>query len=167
MTPPRQERKSLRMWAILVAALGIICGFAGIAAGGAATEWVVVNRHTGLAIDGFDPVAYFVEGAPKFGRAELELSFGGATWRFRNEGNRSAFAAAPGVYAPRFGGHDPVAMARGVATAGNPTLWLVWEQRLYFFYTADARSAFSGDPKKIIEDAERHWGDVRQTLVRS
>ena len=167
MTPARQERKSLSIWAILVAALGIICGFAEIAVGGAATEWVAVNRHTGLAIDGFDPVAYFADGAPKLGNAQLELPFGGATWRFRNEGNRAAFAAAPEVYAPRCGGHDPVAMARGVATAGNPTLWLVWDKRLYFFYSAEAQTAFSQDSEKIIEDAERNWNEVRQTLVRS
>ena len=167
MTPARQERKSLSIWAILVAALGIICGFAEIAAGGAATEWVVVNRHTGLAIDGFDAVAYFVEGVPKSGRADLELPFGGATWRFRNEGNRSAFAAAPQVYAPRFGGHDPVALARGVATAGNPTLWLIAQKRLYFFYSAEARTAFSRDPEKTIEEAERNWSEVRSGLVRN
>jgi hypothetical protein len=167
MTPARQERKSLSIWAILVAALGIICGFAEIAAGGAATEWVVVNRHTGLAIDGFDPVAYFVDGVPKPGGADLELPFGGATWRFRNEGNRSAFAAAPQVYAPRFGGHDPVALARGVATAGNPTLWLIAQKRLYFFYSAEARTAFSRDPEKTIEGAERNWSEVRSGLVRN
>lgn len=166
MTPARQERKSLSIWAILVAALGIICGFAGIAAAGAATEWVVVNRHTGLAIDGFDPVAYFVDGASRPGRSNLELPFGGATWRFLNEGNRSAFAAAPEVYAPRFGGYDPVAVARGVATAGNPALWLIAHKRLYFFYSAEARTAFSRDPDKIIEDAERSWGEVGRTLVR-
>ena len=61
----------------------------------ATTERVVTNRHTGLAIDGFDPVAYFVDGAPSSGRADLEFRFAGATWRFRNEGNRAAFAAAP------------------------------------------------------------------------
>ena len=32
----------------------------------------------------------------------------GAIWRFRNEGNRAAFAADPEVYMPRFGGYDPV-----------------------------------------------------------
>jgi YHS domain-containing protein len=167
MTPARQERKSPRFWALFAAAMGIFCGLGGVAAGGAATEWVVVNRHTGLAIDGFDPVSYFVDGAPKFGRADLELPFAGATWRFRNEGNRSAFAAAPEVYAPRFGGHDPVAMARGVATAGNPALWLIVQKRLYFFYSAEARTAFSRDPEKIVGDAEQNWNEVRQTLVRS
>jgi hypothetical protein len=166
MTAARRERKSLRFRVILMAALGTFCGFTGTAAGGAATEWVVVNRHTGLAIDGFDPVAYFIDGAAKSGRAELELPFGGATWRFRNEGNRSAFAAVPEVYAPRFGGHDPVAMARGVATAGNSTLWLIVQKRLYLFFSAETRSAFSHDPEKIVEDAERSWGEVGRTLVR-
>ena len=167
MTPTRQERKSLGFRAILVATIGIICGLACVAAGGATTEWVVVNRHTGLAIDGFDPVAYFVDGTPTIGIADLELPFGGVAWRFRNEGNRSAFAAAPSVYAPRFGGHDPVAMARGVATAGYPKLWLIAEKRLYFFYSAEARTAFSRDPENIIEGAERNWDNVRASLVRN
>ncbi len=132
----------------------------------AATEWVVTNRYTGLAIDGFDPVAYFIDAAPKEGRAELEFRSDGATWRFRNEGNRAAFAAAPGVYAPQFGGHDPMALARGTATPGHPALWLIAEQRLYLFYSAEARAGFVRDPESAIEAAERNWLTVRRTLVR-
>jgi YHS domain-containing protein len=167
MTPARQERKSHRLLAVLAAALGIAAGFAGIAAGAATTEWVVVNRYTGLAIDGFDPVTYFVDGVPKQGSPELELRAHGATWRFCNEGNRAAFAADPDVYAPRFGGHDPVAVARGVATAGYPVLWLIVEKQLYFFYSDGARSAFSHDPANIVAVAERNWAAVRHTLVRN
>ena len=146
MTAARQERKSRRFRAFLAAFLadmGAGGGLAATAIGAATTEWVVVNRYTGLAIDGFDPVAYFVDAAPKEGRAELELRSGGAIWRFRNEGNRSAFAGAPEVYTPRFGGHDPMAVARGAATPGHPELWLIAEQRLYLFYSAEARAAFA------------------------
>ena len=75
-------------------------------------------RHTGLAISGFDPVAYFTDGKPVFGRPDLELSLGGAVWRFRNVGNRAAFADHPEIYRPRFGGYDPVAVARGALGAG-------------------------------------------------
>jgi hypothetical protein len=164
MTAARQERKSRRFWAFFVAL--IVAGTASTAIGAATTEWVVVNRHTGLAIDGFDPVAYFVDAAPKEGRAELELRSGGATWRFQNEGNRSAFAGAPGAYAPRFGGHDPMAVARGAATPGHPDLWLIAEQHLYLFYSADARAAFARDPASAIEAADRNWPDVQRTLVR-
>jgi hypothetical protein len=49
------------------------------------------------------------------GRPEFERMPEGTTWRFRNEGNRAAFAADPDVFLPRFGGYDPVALARGVA----------------------------------------------------
>ena len=101
MTAARQERKSRSLIVTIVGALALT---ASAAIGAATTEMVVVNRYTGLAIDGFDPVAYFVDAKPKLGRPELELRSGGVTWRFQNEGNRSAFAADPAVYAPRFGG---------------------------------------------------------------
>ena len=169
MTAARQERKSRCFRAFLAAFLGTwaLGGVSATATGAATTEWVVVNRYTGLAIDGFDPVAYFVDAMAKQGRAGLELRSGGATWRFQNEGNRSAFAGAPGVYAPRFGGHDPMALARGAATPGHPELWLIAEQRLYLFYSAEARAAFARDPENVVEAAERHWPEMQRTLVRN
>ena len=174
MTAARQERKPARCGAFfttlssaLVVATIWAAGSASIPVRAATTEWVVTNRYTGLAIDGFDPVAYFVEAAPKEGHAELEFRSGGAIWRFLNEGNRSAFAAAPEVYTPRFGGHDPMALARGAAAPGHPALWLIAERRLYLFYSAEARAAFARDPEAAIEAAERNWLAVQHTLVRN
>src|SRR5207244_12096850 len=85
----------------------------------ATTERVVVDRHTGLALYGVDPVAYFTERKPVPGRPEFEYSYAGAVWRFDNEGNRAAFAADPDVYMPRYGGYDPVGISRGLATPGD------------------------------------------------
>jgi len=170
MTAARQERKSAAFFSalssVLVVATVWIAGFSSIPVCAATTEWVVTNRYTGLAIDGFDPVAYFVDAAPKQGRAELEFRSDGAVWRFHNEGNRSAFVAAPEVYTPRFGGHDPISLARGAAAPGHPALWLIAEQRLYLFYSAEARAAFAHDPEAAIEAAERNWSAVQRTLVR-
>jgi hypothetical protein len=169
MTAARQERKSRRPGAIAAAIMAAAVASAGLASTAiraATTERVVVNLHTGLAIDGFDPVAYFVEAAPKLGRADLEFRFAGATWRFKNAGNRAAFAADPEVYMPRFGGHDPIAVARGAATPGHPGLWLIAEKRLYLFYSEDARTAFSANPGYAIETAERHWPEVLRELAR-
>jgi len=170
MTAARQERKSARCRAFFVVCLGasiLAAGLAPIPLLAATTEWVVTNRYTGLAIDGFDPVAYFVEAASKEGRAELEFRSDGAVWRFLNEGNRAAFAAAPEIYTPRFGGHDPMALARGAATPGHPALWLIAEQRLYLFYSVEARAAFARDPESAIEAAERNWPVVQRDLVRN
>ena len=173
MTAARQERKS-RRWRAILAILPAIVATAAISAGfglvatpinAAITELVVINPHTGLAIDGFDPVAYFVDAAPDIGRADLEFHFAGATWRFRNQGNRAAFVADPEAYMPRFGGYDPIAVARGAGTAGHPRLWLIAQKRLYLFYSAEARAAFIANPDQAIEAAERHWPEVLRTLA--
>src|SRR5258705_3275887 len=107
MTVARQERKPARSRAFFAAFSGAwvlatigAAGFASIAVGAATTEWVVTNRYTGFVLDGLDPVAYFVDAAPKAGRAELAIRSAGATWRLLNERDRSALAAAPQVYTP-------------------------------------------------------------------
>lgn len=155
------------------ALLGALCGLAlcsGISAPlslqAATDDRTVVNPLTGLAISGFDPVAYFTDGNPKFGRPDLELSLGGAVWRFRNEGNRAAFAGRPDVYMPRFGGYDPVAIARGTSVPGHPLFWVVTDGRLYLFYSEAARTAFIAEPGRIIETAERKWPEVARTIGR-
>ena len=130
----------------------------------ATAERIVVDRHTGIALGGFDPVAYFVDADAVRGKGEFEHAFAGAVWRFRNEGNRAAFVADPEVYMPRFGGYDPVAVARGVGVAADPRLWLIVEGRLYLFYTPEARTAFGESPKDVIEAAERSWPAVQMTL---
>jgi hypothetical protein len=124
-----------------------------------------VNAQTGLAISGFDPVAYFTDARASLGRADLELSLGGAVWRFHNWANRAAFKAHPDVYTPRFGGFDPVAIARGASVPGHPEVWAVVSERLYLFYDEAARAAFLADPGRVVAAAERRWSEVARTAV--
>jgi hypothetical protein len=128
------------------------------------SEAVVTDRHTGLAINGFDPVAYFIDREAVMGRGEHEYGFAGAVWRFRNEGNRGAFADDPDLYMPRFGGYDPVGIVRGVAVPGDPRLWLVIGERLYLFYSTEARNAFAEDADGIAALAYQNWAAVQRTL---
>jgi hypothetical protein len=86
--------------------------FAGLAHTRAATtERIVVDRHTGLAIGGYDRVAFFTDGRPKAGNPAFEL-------RFCNIDNRAAFAAQPEVYLPQFGGYDPAGVAQRCGGSG-------------------------------------------------
>lgn len=133
-------------------------------ASAAVTELIVTDRLSGLAIGGFDPVAYFTDGTPQLGREAFETYSQGATWRFRNEGNRDAFIANPEVYTPQFGGYDPIAVGRGVGTAGEAKLWLISAGQLYLFYNAEAREKFAADPAAAIAAAQARWPDVLKTL---
>ncbi len=132
----------------------------------AVTERVVVNRFSGLAIDGFDPVAYFTDGKPVLGREEFEAFEAGVVWRFHNEGNRASFLAHPEIYGPQFGGYDPVDVARGIAVEGNPNFWLVSGQRLYLFNREETRNDFAADAANILKRANLRWPDVRDGLAQ-
>jgi YHS domain-containing protein len=136
------------------------------ACGAATTERVVSDRYTGLAIGGFDPVAYFTEGQPIKGDADYEMSDAGVVWRFRSEANRAEFAAHPEVYGPQFGGYDPVDVARGVAYAGNPRYWLVTGQRLYLFGRPDSRDAFAAAPAGYLAEASERWREMQDRLAQ-
>ena len=155
--------------------MGLVLAVAGLAVpplvppkialvGRAAAEPIVVNVDTGLAISGFDPVAYFTDHKAVLGHSDLELNLGGVVWQFRNVGNRAAFRERPDVYMPRFGGYDPVAVARGELVPGNPRIWAVVGERLYLFYDDAARSAFLGDPGRIIVAADRKWPEVTKNV---
>lgn len=130
----------------------------------AVAEPIEVNPDTGLAISGFDPVAYFTDRKAVLGRSDLELNVRGVIWQFRNVGNQAAFRAHPEVYMPRFGGYDPVAVARGEIVPGNPRIWAVVGQRLYLFYDDAARSTFLGDPGRHIVAADRKWPEITRNV---
>ena len=162
MTAARPPGKAWTRFGLAIVAILMLPA----SAPGQTTERVMADWRTGVALSGFDPVAYFTDAAPKIGRPEYEYSFAGVTWRFRNEGNRAAFKGHPDIYMPRFGGHDPVAVGRGVARPGHPEVWLIAGQRLYLFYTPEARDAFQADPEQGQDAAEEKWPEVMRTLAR-
>jgi YHS domain-containing protein len=129
------------------------------------TERVVVDRNTGLAIGGYDPVAYFTDGTAVQGQAAFEAPQGGAVWRFCNESNRTFFLANPGIYGPQFGGYDPVDLTIGNIVAGRAQIWLVAERRLYLFNRDDNRTRFAADPARFAREAAEKWPALRDTLA--
>jgi hypothetical protein len=131
----------------------------------ATTELVISDPRTGIALYGFDPVAYFVDGEAREGLAGFELKHSGVVWRFRNEGNRAAFAERPGDYMPRFGGYDPLGVARGVPGSGFPTLFVILDNKLVLFASEENRKTFLASPNETLEAADAAWPKVVQKLV--
>jgi hypothetical protein len=156
----------IALWASLVGLSLGVQALPEFAAQASTTERVVVNRYSGLAIEGFDPVAYFTDARPVLGLPELEASQAGAVWRFHNASDRAAFVAHPDIYGPQFGGYDPIDLARGVTFAGNPRFWLVSGQRLYLFGREQSRDAFAADPGAVLREAQQRWPELAQTLAQ-
>ena len=176
MTLQRQEANrtakgpyfGLRMALI---ALGLVLGWgATVALGSLAlaqtTERVITNRYSGLAIEGYDVLAYFIDARPEPGLPDFEAAQGGAVWRFRNEGNRDSFVAHPEVYGPQFGGYDPVDLARGITVAGSPLFWLISGDRLYLFGHEDARDSFAANPAPYLKEAKARWPALEDQLAQ-
>jgi peroxiredoxin/YHS domain-containing protein len=89
-----------------------------------------------LAIEGYDPVAYFPEGggSPKEGSEEIATTHQGVTYRFVNAANRDAFLADPAKYEPAHGGWCSWAMKDGEKVEVDPKSFIVRDGRLFLFY---------------------------------
>lgn len=108
-------------------------------------EWSLPKRGTKLAVQGYDPVAYFAEGGGKAkkGKKSIEHVHGGVTYRFVNEKNRDLFKANPARYEPAHGGWCSWAMRSGDKTEVDPKNFIVKDDRLFLFY-----KGFFGDTRK-------------------
>jgi YHS domain-containing protein len=163
MTAARQQRKRRHGGRAIAGLLAVIAALLP-ASQVPATERIVVDWHTGLAIDGYDPVAFYTDGQAVPGSSDFEFQYGGAIWRFCNIGNREAFAARPDVYMPQFGGYDPLGVAHGVAVAGNPGVWSITDGHLFLFRDRERLAAFLADAEHITSEAKRKWPEVLLTL---
>ena len=127
------------------------------------TERVLVDPVSGVAIFGYDPVCYFLDGTPRAGLEAHELVWAGATWRFRSPGNLAAFQDAPDVYAPAFGGYAAEYVANARAVASDPTLHAILADRLFLFRSISGRADFVTDERR--QAAEAAWPALQASLL--
>ena len=123
------------------------------------------NLRTGLALNGFDPVSYRLDGGPEAGRPEHELIHDGIVWRFASQANLRAFQDAPEVYAPAFAGFDPTGVAKGVAVDSDPSRFAIVGAQLFLFRSDENRRRFLQDAGLLAEAATR-WRSVRRLVAR-
>jgi hypothetical protein len=114
----------------------------------------------GVALGGYDTVAYFTVGTPTPGREDLSLLHDGATWRFASEDNRRLFRADPNRYAPQYGGYCAYAVADGGTSGGNPKAWRIVNGRLYVNATPRVQLKWETDIPGYIKKADANWPQV-------
>lgn len=111
----------------------------------------------GLAVDGYDPVAYFTDGRPVEGNKEITYEWHGATWRFASAEHRELFVAAPEKYAPQYGGYCAWAVAHEYTADADPLAWKVVDGRLYLNYDVKIQEKWLADYRNYIVAGDGNW----------
>jgi hypothetical protein len=144
------RRLSLALSSVVVLALGL-------AAAGHAVAPVNKTLLGSLAVDGYDPVAYFTEGKPVEGKKEFSTDWNGAKWRFASAANRDLFVAEPAKYAPQYGGYCAWAVANNYTADTDPEAWAVVDGKLYLNYDKKVQEKWRQDVPGNIAKADQNW----------
>jgi YHS domain-containing protein len=124
----------------------------------------------GVAIKGYDPVAYFTEGRAVKGSPDFHYEFLGETWYFASAESRDAFAANPVAYAPQYGGYcagEVLAadVTSGITTNIDPEAWRIIDGNLYLFYDRGYAKVFEENAKELVQKANGNWPKVEARLA--
>lgn len=120
--------------------------------------------YTGLfnntAIDGHDPVAYFIEGKPVKGSKDFSTEYQGAEFRFASQANLDAFLADPEKYAPQYGGYCAWAAAQNKTAPGKAEYWAIVDDKLYLNFSKKVQDDWNEDREGFITKADENWPDL-------
>ena len=116
----------------------------------------------GVAVGGYDPVAYFTEGKPVKGSQDFTLQHEGATWRFSSAENRAAFEADAARYAPQYGGYCAYAVSKGYTAKAEPDAWTIHDGKLYLNFDKSVRTLWEKDIPGYVKKADANWPGVLQ-----
>ncbi|MEL6197848.1 MAG: YHS domain-containing (seleno)protein [Pseudomonadota bacterium] len=154
MSLTRREALSLGLSAAALSSAAIL------AAGRAGAATPPVFNAGGVALRGTDPVAFFVQGGPKPGRAAHAATWNGTTWHFESAENRERFLADPAAYAPQYGGYCAWAVSRGYTAPTVPEAWEIVDNRLYLNFSLGVRARWRRDIPGNIARANANWPGV-------
>lgn len=122
------------------------------------------NLENGLAIQGYDPVAYFNQNRALEGNKQFSLNFEGVTYRFINAANKEAFLKDPKKYEPQYGGWCAYAMgATGEKVEIDPETFKVLNGKLYLFYhswTNNTLLKWNKDEANLKSKADKSWMNI-------
>ncbi len=146
---------SSRAWSSRVATAIAVVAFA--AAPLLAVSPVNKSFFGNVAIEGYDPVAYFTDSKPVEGKSDFSYEWQGASWHFASAEHRDLFAKEPEKYAPQYGGYCAYAVSQGSTAGIDPEAWTVHEGKLYLNYDKKIQAKWTADMASYIDKADANW----------
>lgn len=119
------------------------------------------NLENKVAIEGFDPVAYFNQGKAVKGKKEILASYQGVIYKFSSNENKDAFLKNPSKYEPQYGGWCAYAMgSSGGKVEINPGTFKIIDGKLYLFYNEyfnNTLKSWNKDEDTLKSKADTNW----------
>jgi len=114
----------------------------------------------GLAIQGYDPVAFFTQNRPVKGLPEFESQYHGARYLFASADDKAAFDANPAKYEPQFGGFCAYGVSKGKTVPVKIEAFQIVNGRLLMQYDLEVKKEFNKDAQGNLQKADQNWPDI-------
>jgi YHS domain-containing protein len=111
----------------------------------------------GVAIQGYDPVAYFKQNKPVKGSPKNQSVYQGAKFYFASATDEKEFDKSPIKYAPTYGGYCANSLRKGKLKNGDPNIFYIYKGKLYFCSTKAAAEEFEKDIDKHLIETDDNW----------
>ena len=119
------------------------------------------NLTKGVAISGYDPVAYFTQGKALEGNVKIAAESQGITYHFSSEADRDQFTKNPAAYEPQYGGWCAYAMgSTGEKVEVDPATFKIINGKVYLFYNKyfnNTLKSWNKDESNLRSKADKNW----------
>ena len=126
----------------------------------AQTKTLLNLDKTGVAIQGYDPVAFFTDSKPVKGKPEFPARHNGALYYFASKEHRELFKGNPAKYEPVFGGYCAYGVSKGRLVEIDVEAFQIVNGRLLLQYSKGVRDEFNKDGRGNLAKAEANWPEL-------
>ena len=124
-----------------------------------------VFQKDGIAINGYDAVAFFTEQKPVKGDKQFSYAYKNVDWLFSNSANRELFKTSPEKYAPQYGGYCAFGTADGHKAPTQADTWTIVDDKLYFNYNLKVKDLWNKNMQAYIEKADKNWPTIKDSKM--
>ena len=115
------------------------------------------KNKMGVAINGYDPVAYYSDSKSEMGEKEFLYKWNGAEWYFASKNHMEMFKENPDKYAPQYGGFCAFGLSKNKLMSSDPNAWQIVDGKLYLCTNNKVHKMWQEDIKENIKKSDKNW----------